>query len=346
LGLCDFYNKGGGVVATALFDRFFHEALGSFGARLPQKKCNLPGAVAVRRTPDGLHQNKKVICSDCVDKMIKNNDTIEPAGQFTRKFSRLPAIPWMIPSTQGRASEVSREVLLRGFLPVSFISLFGTLIAAAFFFPKRYVWHTSSISTLTSPSDNPGGCWLPAVGIIAAMLLALPFAGYLRQGLRNTMPRLARCAGLAFAFGFVLMAVSMIAQGAQQFVSFQWMHWVLATTAAVFFFLGMLCCVTCAVADQVPYFGGRRTLPKALVCWWGLLTGTPVLILVALGLLKLLGQFGGQVWAEEFRQSFRQTIFWHLAFWEWLGAALAFAFLTGTVLLLPNTNNKPRPRRT
>ncbi|MGZ4963019.1 MAG: hypothetical protein ACXWDN_04505 [Limisphaerales bacterium] len=276
--------------------------------------------------------------------MIKNNDTIEPAGQFHKNFSRLPATPWMTPSTQRRASDVSRDVLLRGFLPISFMSLFGTLIAAAFFFPKRYIWHTSAISTLTSPSDNPGGCWLPSIGIVAAMLLALPFAGYLGQGLCNIMPRLARSAGLAFAFGFVLMALSVIAQGAQPLIGFQWMHWVLATTAAVFFIGGMLCCVTCAVGDQVPYFGGRRTLPKTLVCWWGLLTVTPVLFLVALAVLKLLGQQGGQIWAEEFRQSFRHTIFWHLAFWEWLGAALAFAFLTGTVLLLPNTNNNPRTR--
>jgi hypothetical protein len=173
------------------------------------------------------------------------------------------------------------------------------------------------------------------------MLLALPFAGYLGQGLCNIMPRLARSAGLAFAFGFVLMALSVIAQGAQQFIGFQWMHWVLATTAAVFFIVGMLCCATCAVRD-LPYFGGRRTLPKTLVCWWGLLTMTPVLFLVALAALKLLGQQGGQVWAEEFRQSFRHTIFWHLAFWEWLGAALAFAFLTGTVILLPDTNDKAR----
>jgi hypothetical protein len=272
--------------------------------------------------------------------MIKNNDTIEPAGQLYRKFPYLMAIPWMSLSTQRRASHVSREVLLRGLLPISFMSLFGSLIAAAFLFPNGYIWHTSPISNLTSPSDNPGGYWLPSIGIIAAMLLALPFAGYLGQALCNIMPRLARSARIAFAFGFVLMAVSVIAQGAQQFIDFQWMHWVLATAAAAFFIVGMLCCATCAVGDLAPHLGGRRTLPKSLVCWWGLLTVTPVLVLVALGLLKLLGQFGGQVWAEHFRQSFRHTILWHLAFWEWLGAALAFAFLIGTVLLLPDSRIK------
>ncbi|MDB6059873.1 MAG: hypothetical protein JWO95_3717 [Verrucomicrobiales bacterium] len=272
--------------------------------------------------------------------MIKNNATIEPAVKFDEDFSRLPASPSMTPVTERRASDVSRDGLLRRFLPISFISLFGTLIAATFFFPKGYIWHTSAISNLTSPSDNPGHCWLPSIGIVGAMLMALPFAGYLRQGLCDITPRLARSAGRAFAIGFVLMAVSVVAQFAQPFIGFQWMHWVLATTAAAFFIGGMLCCFTCALMDQVPYFGGRRTLPKALVCWWGLLTVTPVLCLVALAALKLLGQHGGQIWAEEFRQSFRHTIFWHLAFWEWLGAALAFAFLTGTVLLLPDANNK------
>jgi len=274
--------------------------------------------------------------------MIKNNDTIEPAAQFEENFSRLPANPWMTPLMDHLASDVSRDGLLRRFLPISFMSLFGTLIAAAFFFPKGYIWHTSAISTLTSPHDNPGRCWLPSVGIVAAMLLALPFANYLRQCLCDIMPRLARSAGIAFAFGFVLMALSVVAQLAQPVIGFQWMHWVLASTAAAFFIGGMLCCVTCAFRDQVSYFDGRRTLPRTLVCWWGLLSGMPVVILVVLVALKLLGQQGGQIWAEDIRQSFRHTIFWHLAFWEWLGAALAFAFLTGTVLLLPDANNKPR----
>jgi hypothetical protein len=70
---------------------------------------------------------------------------------------------------------VSKTVLLTTLLPLSFASLFGTLLAAALIFPGGYDWRVRVISTLTSPRDNPQGCWLPSIGIMAAMLVAFAF---------------------------------------------------------------------------------------------------------------------------------------------------------------------------
>jgi len=60
-----------------------------------------------------------------------------------------------------------------------------------------------------------------------------------------------------------------------------------------------------------------------------------VLARAGAGGLKLLGHQASQRWAEDLRQSFRHTMLYQLAFWEWIGAVLAFAFLIGSVLMLP-----------
>jgi hypothetical protein len=54
-----------------------------------------------------------------------------------------------------------------------------------------------------------------------------------------------------------------------------------------------------------------------------------------IGALQFLGHQADQAWAEQARQSFRHTILWHLAFWEWIGSVLFFTFMVVTVLLLP-----------
>ena len=74
-----------------------------------------------------------------------------------------------------------------------------------------------------------------------------------------------------------------------------------------------------------------------LVWSWLSLTLVPVLCLVGIGILKLLAKKVGLAWAIEFRESFRHTMLSHLAFWEWIGVALAYVFLTLTVLLLPKS---------
>ena len=233
------------------------------------------------------------------------------------------------------SGNVSKTALLTRLLPLSFASLFGTLIAAALFFPGDYDWRVRVISHLTSPRHNPDGYWLPSLGIMAAMLLALPFAGYLAQRLHAIKPRLARSAGLSFAFGFALMVLSVTAQLAQPVIGLPWLHEFLARASAGIFVVGMFCCCACALKDRLHRFGGQRSLPAALALYWWSLTLLPIGCLAGIGVLVLLGHQAGQTWAEDFRQSFRHTMLWQLAFWEWIGAMVAFGFLTGSVLLLP-----------
>jgi hypothetical protein len=239
---------------------------------------------------------------------------------------------------------VSKTVLLTTLLPLSFASLFGTLLAAALIFPGGYDWRVRVISTLTSPRDNPQGCWLPSVGIMAAMLLALPFAGYVAQRLRDIAPRLARSAGLAFALSFVLMLLAVPVQFAEHAIGQRWLHEFLARAAAASFIVGMICCGGCALKDRLRGFGGQGVLPSALVFSWLSLILLPLGCLAGIGALMLLGHQAGQTWAEDYRQSFRHTMLWQLAFWEWAGALLAFAFLTGSVLLLPGSSGERRKR--
>jgi hypothetical protein len=61
----------------------------------------------------------------------------------------------------------------------------------------------------------------------------------------------------------------------------------------------------------------------------------PAIGLLILGSLVLLGHKADVVWAENLRQSFRDTMFWHLAFWEWVGAVSVTAFMIASAIWLP-----------
>jgi hypothetical protein len=112
-------------------------------------------------------------------------------------------------------------------------------------------------------------------------------------------------------------------------------HNLLAHTAGAFFIAGMVCCCFCALKDRPPYSPSKSTLPMALTCYWTSLTAAPIVGLAFVGALVVIGKHTGLTSVEHLRQSFRHSNFWHLAFWEWLGVSGAFAFMLGTVLLLP-----------
>jgi hypothetical protein len=230
---------------------------------------------------------------------------------------------------------VSKTALLTIVLPLATALLFGTLIIAAVYFPGGYDWRVVVISDLTSPLDNPQGCWPPALGTVASMLMLWPIAGYMAQRLSALSPRLARSAGIAFVLSFGVMALGMVVQLAQPLIGQRWLHEFLSRAGAGSFIFGAGCCTAIAVRDRLRFFGGQRLLSAALGWFWMSLTLLPVLCLVGLGLLMLLGHQLGQTWAEDIRQSFRHTSLWHLAFWEWVGTVMGFAFLIGSALWLP-----------
>jgi hypothetical protein len=232
------------------------------------------------------------------------------------------------------SGQVSKTALLT-ILPLSFASFYCTVIAAAICFPERYDWRVRVISNLTSPRDNPELYWLPSLGIVVMALLLFPFAGYVERRLHAIKPRAARSAGVAFAFSFGVLLLAVVAQLAQPLTGMGWLHEFLARAAAAAFGVGMFCCSACAVKDRLRLFGGQRLLCNALTFSWASLTLLPVVCLAIVGVLVLLGHKADVAWAENLRQSFRNTLFWHLAFWEWAGVLGVTAFLTVSALWLP-----------
>jgi hypothetical protein len=235
---------------------------------------------------------------------------------------------------------VSKRLLLGKLLPVTVILFFGALWAAASSFPGGYDWRVHTISKLTSAETNPQGFRLAALGVMAAMFVALPFAGYVAQHLRAIAPRTARFAGVVFALGFAATLASMLAELGVATINAK-THNFLAHTSAALFIGGMMCCSFCALKDLRQFFPRKRSLPFGLTCYWTSLTILPILTLLCVAALVLLGKYAGQLWVEEYRQSFRGSMVWHLAFWEWIGAIGAFAFMLGTVWLLPSRTAAP-----
>lgn len=231
--------------------------------------------------------------------------------------------------------QVSRASLLTRVVPLSFTSFFASIAISAWFFPGDYDWRIHVMSKLTSHRDNPQAFWVASLGIFAAMVFIFPFGGYVARNLRAIHSKISTAAGLTFALGFVIMAISMIAQLFEIIFGFSKLHRYLAETAAGFLIFGMLCCSVCAVKDLFERFSGRRVLSRELTTFWISLTIIPLLCVAALGASRL---FGGE--AEAFRQSFRNTPLWHLAFWEWVGTILAYIFISGSVALLPTASRQ------
>ncbi len=230
---------------------------------------------------------------------------------------------------------VSRTTFLTTLLPLSFLSFFATTIGAAFLFEGKYDWRTDVISILISPRDNPNGYWLPSLGLTAAVIFIWPFAGYVGLHLKYVMPRIARFTSSAFSLSFVLILLSLGAPHIQPLIGIYSLHEFLARAAAATFAAAMLCCSAASVIDWLPAFGGRRQLKSSLVASWATLTVLPITVVILLGILVLLGKKADQAWAENFRQSFRNTPLWRLAFWEWVGTVGVFAFFTASVSFLP-----------
>ena len=59
--------------------------------------------------------------------------------------------------------------------------------------------------------------------------------------------------------------------------------------------------------------------------------------------VMLLGRKADQEWAVSAAKALRPTMVWQLAFWEWLGMGILFAFLFLSVLWLPEPVKSPAP---
>ena len=163
--------------------------------------------------------------------------------------------------------------------------------------------------------------------------------------MRGITPCLARAAGVAFALSCVLLLLAGVVVKQQTLPVVGWprMHEYFARGSALAFTAGMLCCCVCAIRDRFRIFGGQRFLGAALSYFWGFVTLLPVGCGIIIGVMQFLGHQADQAWAEQFRQLFRHTPMWHLAFWEWIGSGVCFVFMMVSVLLLPGRINAPAP---
>src|SRR5262249_764285 len=111
-------------------------------------------------------------------------------------------------------------------------------------------------------------------------------------------------------------------------------HDLLGRSAAGFLTIGMLSACWCA-------WKGRRLFASRLFWVWSSVTLLPLIgiffseSLLVLTRLKLS-------WAVPIRSALRNSVFWHLGFWEWTGAVAVFVFLcAGVFLISPRISPSP-----
>jgi hypothetical protein len=228
-----------------------------------------------------------------------------------------------------------RKPVLAVLLGLIFLSFFGTLGVSASMFPENYDWRYRVISNLLSPRDNPDHYWLPACGVSLAAFLMLPLAGYLRRQLIIASPRAALVSSGAFVAGIVALicACLVVPQHVHAVLGIRRLHEFLGRSSAGFMAIGMLFGCWCA------WKGCERRL-----FWiWSLATLVPLAGVFCSECLLLLTRLEPS-WAMPIRNALRHSVFWHLGFWEWTGAAAVFVFLCAAVFLTP-PNATPQGER-
>jgi hypothetical protein len=226
----------------------------------------------------------------------------------------------------------SRRLLLWGVLPLIGLFFFGSLVAAALLFPERYDWRYRVISNLLSPRDNPEWYRLPSIGIALTGVLMVPLAGYFERRLRLVSQRLARGGRWAMSAGILLLilAALVVPQHVRPVLGLSRLHETLARTSAIGFGLAMLAFCACGWRD----WRGERRLDGRLLPIWSGLTLLPIAGILASEALLFSARVSPG-WGAVVKQAMRNSVFWHLGFWEWAGSAAVFAFLASSTWLLP-----------
>jgi hypothetical protein len=224
-----------------------------------------------------------------------------------------------------------RKSVLTALLILIFLAFFGTLALSARMFPQNYDWRYRVISNLLSPRDNPGHYWLPACGIVLTAVLMLPFAGYLHRSLESASPRAAHLSAGGLTAGIIALicACLVVPQHLHEVLGVRRLHEFIARSAAGLLAIGMLAACWCA------WKGFRKHLFQRRLFWtWSLVTFLPLTGIFVSEFLLVFARLK-PAWAIPVRSALRHSVFWHLGFWEWLGAAAVFVFLCAAVVLTP-----------
>jgi len=233
------------------------------------------------------------------------------------------------------SGNLERRTLLFILVPLIFLAYFGTLILARFGFSGTYDWRCRVISSLISPWNNPALHWIPSAGIAGTGLLMIPFAGYVKRRVR-VASRLGANIG-AFAFGsgviWLILAALIVSQHHHAKSVLPGLHEMCARSSALGLDTGMLVFCSCAIKGYfIPVIGNKAFNLQLLVCW--ILTTLPSII-VALSACFLLATYAHFGWSAAVYHALKNSVAWHLAFWEWVGSVAVFLFLLSSALFLP-----------
>jgi hypothetical protein len=223
-----------------------------------------------------------------------------------------------------------RRSILIVLLVLILVSFFGLLAFAATTFPHGYDWRYRVISSLLSPRDNPDHYWVAAWAVALTGLLMVPFGAHLYRLLKPVSPRAAGLAAILFFAGVLLLIADcfVVPQHVHATLGVRRLHEFLARSSAGSLALAMLISCWCAWKDR-----GQR-LPGKLFWTWFVVTVLPLVGIFFSELLLFFSKFY-PVWGQSIRRGFRHSVFWHLGFWEWIGAAAIYVFLVAAVWATP-----------
>jgi len=232
--------------------------------------------------------------------------------------------------------DLTRKTMLFVLLPLFFASYFGILAVAVFMYPDPYDWRFNSISKLLYPRNNPDFYYIASGSIALSGVLLLPFAGYIRQRLRNAAPTAATVAAVLFFAGCICLTLSGLipSHPAHGISRLPKLHETLARISVIGMGVGMIAFDVCATITYFQVKPGHPLHRRSLLVSWNLLIFPAVLVTVAWIAIRIFMKRSGPA-----HHALVASAFWHLGFWEWIGAATGFLFLLCAALFLPKTNS-------
>ena len=241
------------------------------------------------------------------------------AGAATPSSIRNKTSSYLVDFCSGK---LKQRTLLRIFLPLILAAYFGSLILAIRNFPGFVRLRTMSMSKLLYPSNNPQFHAIGSVGLAAAGLMTIPFAGYIGRRLRDISPVLAEIGALSFGAGAISLTFGAL------IVWEPFLHEMFARSAGIGVGLGMLAFYSCALRGR-SFPANERFARSRVFLAWSLIV-PPALLVVVLRLLA----------AARFQSSnavylvIEKRSLWHLGFWEWIGSTAVFLFILSAALFL------------
>jgi hypothetical protein len=233
------------------------------------------------------------------------------------------------------SGNLERKTLLFVVVPLIFLAYFGTIAFASFWFPGTYDWRHRAISNLISPWNNPEFHRIPSAGIAASGLLMIPFAGYIKRRVCVASRFGANIGAFAFGSGaiWLVLAALIVSQHRTNSVLPR-LHEICARTSAFGLGTGMVVFCSCAIKGYfIPVIGNKTSNPRLLFSW--ILTTLPPIFGAGLSECLSLATYAHFAWSTAIDNALKNSIAWHLAFWEWVGSAAVFLFLLSSALFLP-----------